>query len=540
MSIKFIFVTGGVVSSLGKGLTAASIAMLLESKGIKIAMLKLDPYLNVDPGTMSPFQHGEVYVTDDGAETDLDLGHYYRYTHAKLTRASNATSGQIYDTVLKKERRGDYLGKTVQVIPHITDEIKARISLAANQEKGVQVVFVEIGGTVGDIESQPFLEAIRQFIRERKHDCINIHLTYVPYLKAAGEIKTKPTQQSVGLLRQIGIIPDIIICRCEKTLPQEIKDKISLFCDVPVEAVIDEKDVEKTIYEVPLQLHEQKIDEMITNMLHLPKKKVNLAPWIDLVDRITHPKGKVTIAVVGKYLEHGDAYKSVFEALSHASNFANHQLVIKKIESDKLTDLKSASDALKDCDGCLVPGGFGERGWPGKLLAIEYCRKNKVPYFGICFGMQAMLVEFARNVLKLADANSTEIDPKTKNPVIALMLEQKAIQNLGGTMRLGAYPCTLEKKSKAYKAYKKGQISERHRHRYEFNDAYKKAMEKKGILFSGKYTQGTLCEIAELTSHPWMIGVQFHPEFQSKPLLPHPLFREFIFASLKNQKKTHG
>jgi CTP synthase len=537
MSIKFVFVTGGVVSSLGKGLTAASIAMLLETKGIKIAMLKLDPYLNVDPGTMSPFQHGEVYVTDDGAETDLDLGHYYRYTHAKLTRASNATSGQIYDTVLKKERRGDYLGKTVQVIPHITDEIKARINLAANQEKGIQVVFVEIGGTVGDIESQPFLEAIRQFIRDKKEDCINIHLTYVPYLRAAGEIKTKPTQHSVQLLRQIGVIPDIIICRCEKELSKEIKDKISMFCDVPIDAVIDEKDVEKTIYEVPLQLHEQKIDEMITTMLHLPKKKVNLAPWIDLVERITHPKGTVTIGIVGKYLEHGDAYKSVFEALSHAANFANHKLQIKKIEADKLTDLKEAAEELKDCDGCLVPGGFGERGWPGKLLAIQYCREKKLPYFGICFGMQAMLVEFARNVLKLSDANSTEIDPKTKNPVIALMLEQKAVQNLGGTMRLGAYPCTLDKKSKAYKAYKKGLISERHRHRYEFNDAYKKEMEKKGILFSGHYSKGTLCEIAEVTNHPWMLGVQFHPEFQSKPLSPHPLFREFIFASLKYQKK---
>jgi len=537
MPIKYVFITGGVVSSLGKGLTAASIAELLEGRGIKVAMLKLDPYLNVDPGTMSPFQHGEVYVTDDGTETDLDLGHYYRYTNSPLSVASNATSGQIYETVIKKERKGDYLGKTVQVIPHITEEIKRRIVRCAKQEDDIQIVFVEIGGTVGDIESLPFMEAIRQFRNERKNDCINIHLTYVPYIRAAGEVKTKPTQHSVQTLREIGIIPDIIICRCEKPLAKELKEKISLFCNVKKEAVIDEEDVKKSIYEVPIMLHEGKIDTMICRLLNLRCKKANLKKWKDLNRRIANPKGEITIGIVGKYLDHQDAYKSIFEALNHAAIDANQTLRIKKYESDKIVKNKSLSSQLKGCDGYLVPGGFGERGWYGKLLAAEYCRTKKIPYFGICLGLQVMIVEYARNVLGLKDANSLEIDAETSHPVISLMEEQKKIQNLGGTMRLGAYPCDLKEGSKAHKAYKKKHISERHRHRFEFNNEYKEQFEEEGVIFTGLFHKGNLCEIAEIKSHPWMLGVQFHPEFKSKPTKPHPLFKSFISAILKHKKK---
>ncbi|MBS0625362.1 MAG: CTP synthase [Verrucomicrobia bacterium] len=528
MSIKYVFITGGVVSSLGKGLTSASIGHLLECRGVKIAMLKLDPYLNVDPGTMNPFQHGEVYVTDDGAETDLDLGHYYRFTHSPLTKASNATTGQIYDTVIKKERKGDYLGKTVQVIPHVTDEIKARILACAAQEKDTQVVLVEIGGTVGDIESLPFLEAIRQFRYERPSDCINIHLTYVPFLKAAGEVKTKPTQHSVQALREIGIVPDMILCRCEDPLGADLKAKISLFCNVREEAVIDEKDVEHSIYEVPTDLHRQGLDEMVCKMLGLKTGPADLSRWERMLQSVLHPKGKVTIGVVGKYMDHQDAYKSVYEALRHGAIAAGVDLEIRRFESDRIVENGSVEAAIKGCDGYLVPGGFGERGWEGKVLTAKYCRTKGIPYFGLCLGMQVMIVEFARNVLGLKKAHSTEVDPNTPDPVISMLSEQKQIQNLGGTMRLGAYPCELKPDTLAFKAYGKKIIWERHRHRYEFNNHYKTAFEEKGMFFAGTLEKGTLCEISEVAGHPWMLGVQYHPEFKSKPLEPHPLFRDFI------------
>jgi len=531
MSIKYIFITGGVVSSLGKGLTSASIGYLLETRGLKIAMLKLDPYLNVDPGTMNPFQHGEVYVTDDGSETDLDLGHYHRFTHSPLSRASNTTSGQIYDTVIKRERKGDFLGKTVQVIPHITDEIKSRILACAKQEKETQVVLVEIGGTVGDIESLPFLEAIRQFRYERPKDCIFLHLTYVPYLKTAGEVKTKPTQHSVQVLREIGIIPDMILCRCESPLSEDIKAKISLFCSVPQEAVIDEKDVAMSIYEVPVDLHRQHIDEMICRMLDLQTPPASLVKWEKMLENVLHPTGgKIRIGVVGKYMNHQDAYKSVFEALHHAAATCNVSLELCRFESDRIDANQPLEQSLGGCDGYLVPGGFGERGWEGMVLAAEYCRTRKIPYLGLCLGMQVMIVEFARNVLKLSGANSTEIDINTAYPVISMLSEQRNVQNLGGTMRLGAYPCDLLEGTIAFQAYGKKLIQERHRHRYEFNNEYKKAYEEKGMVFSGTLERGSLCEISEIPSHPWMLGVQFHPEFKSKPLEPHPLFREFIKA----------
>ncbi|PIS02944.1 MAG: CTP synthetase [Chlamydiae bacterium CG10_big_fil_rev_8_21_14_0_10_42_34] len=530
MSIKYIFVTGGVVSSLGKGLTAASIGQLLEARGLKIAMLKLDPYLNVDPGTMNPFQHGEVYVTDDGAETDLDLGHYYRYTNSPLSRASNSTSGQIYESVIKKERKGEYLGKTVQVIPHVTDEIKSRILACGHQEEGIQVVLVEIGGTVGDIESLPFLEAIRQFRYERPKDCINIHLTYVPYLKAAGEVKTKPTQHSVQVLRGIGISPDLILCRCEEALSDELKAKISLFCNVPQDAVMDEKDVEHSVYEVPLDLHRQGLDETICKMLDLKSAKPDLTKWEKMLHSVLNPKGKVVVGIVGKYMDHQDAYKSIFEALHHAAVANGVALEIRKFESDRIVENGSVEALIGGCDGYLVPGGFGERGWEGKVLTAKYCRENKIPYFGICLGMQVLIVEFARHILGLENAHSTEVDRNTSYPVISMITEQKQIQNLGGTMRLGAYPCDLKKGTRAYEAYGKNLISERHRHRYEFNNEYKEAFEEKGMVFSGKLNKGQLCEISELKSHPWMVGVQFHPEFKSKPLAPHPLFLNFINA----------
>jgi CTP synthase len=531
MSIKYIFITGGVVSSLGKGLTSASIGYLLETRGLKIAMLKFDPYLNVDPGTMNPFQHGEVYVTDDGGETDLDLGHYYRFTHSPLSRASNATSGQIYDTVIKRERKGDFLGKTVQVIPHITDEIKSRILGCAKQEKDTHVVLVEIGGTVGDIESLPFLEAIRQFRYERPKDCVFIHLTYVPYLKAAGEVKTKPTQHSVQILREIGIIPDMILCRCESPLSEDIKAKISLFCSVPLEAVIDEKDVAASIYEVPVDIHRQNIDEMICKMLDLHTPPACLAKWEKMLQNVLHPTaGNIRIGVVGKYMNHQDAYKSVFEALHHAASSCNVSLELCRFESDRIQADQPLEKSLGGCDGYLVPGGFGERGWEGMLLAAEYCRTQKVPYFGLCLGMQVMVVEFARNVLGLNGANSTEMDIHTAYPVISMLSEQKNVQNLGGTMRLGAYPCDIVEGTLAFQAYGKKLIHERHRHRYEFNNDFKKAFEENGMVFSGVLDQGSLCEISEISAHPWMLGVQFHPEFKSKPLEPHPLFREFIQA----------
>jgi len=536
MQTKYIFITGGVCSSLGKGLTSAAIGMLLEKKGLKIAMLKFDPYLNVDPGTMSPFQHGEVYVTDDGAETDLDLGHYYRYTNSFLSRASNATSGQIYDTVIKRERHGDYLGKTVQVIPHITDEIKQRIVKCAQQQEGIDVVLVEVGGTVGDIESLPFLEAIRQFTYSNRSNCLNIHLTYVPYLRAAGEVKTKPSQHSVQILREIGIFPDILVARCEFSLPDEVKDKITLYCNVSRRAVIEEVDVKHSIYEVPLHLHAEGIDALICEMLNLPNPPINLKDWEKIVETIRHPKGTITVGIVGKYVQHQDAYKSVFEALVHGAISAGYRLQIKRFEADKLpSDQNQFLQALEGCDGYLIPGGFGERGWEGKIQAANYCRESKVPYFGICLGMQVMAVEFARNVLGLKDANSTEFDTGTSNPVISLLSEQKGVKDLGGTMRLGAYICDLKANTQAQRAYRQNQISERHRHRYEFNNAYKDKMEHAGFCISGILKNDNLCEIAEINNHPWMVGVQFHPEFKSKPTEPHPLFRDFVQAMIKHQ-----
>lgn len=534
MQPKYIFITGGVVSSLGKGLTAGSIAMLLEARGLKVAMLKLDPYLNVDPGTMNPFQHGEVYVTDDGAETDLDLGHYFRYSKSPICSLSNATSGQIYETVIKKERRGDYLGKTVQVIPHVTDEIKQRIINAADQVPQTDVVLVEIGGTAGDIESLPFLEAIRQFRHERSHSCINIHLTYVPFLKAAGELKTKPTQHSVMILRQIGIIPDILLIRCENSLPEDVKDKISIHCSVPKEAVIEEVDVTFSIYEVPLELHDQLLDEKICDLLDLEKKKADLSHWREMLDRMKNPSKTVKVGIVGKYLEHQDAYKSVFEALQHAATANQVALEIETYESDKA--FHDGKLEIGNCDGYLVPGGFGERGWMGKILTAKHCRENKIPYFGLCLGMQVMCVEFARHVLGLKDANSTEMDPQTPHPIISLLSEQRDVKNLGGTMRLGAYKCSLREDSKAYAAYGKKVISERHRHRYEFNNDFKKKCEENGLILTGQKENDQLCEIAEVVDHPWMIGVQYHPEFKSRPTDPHPLFRDFIAAASSRVK----
>lgn len=536
MQTKFIFVTGGVCSSLGKGLTAASIGMLLEKKGIRVAMLKLDPYLNVDPGTMSPYQHGEVYVTDDGAETDLDLGHYYRYTNSPLSRASNVTTGQVYNTVIKRERQGAYLGKTVQVIPHVTDEIKQRILQCAKQIDGIDVVLVEIGGTVGDIESLPFMEAIRQFRYEHMGNCINVHLTYVPYLKAAGEVKTKPTQHSVQVLREIGIFPDIILCRCEKPLDEEVKNKISLFCNVARKGVIEEPDVEHSIYEVPLKLHEQGLDSMICDLLKLPNPKIHLKEWEKIIDTIRNPKGTITVGIVGKYVQHQDAYKSIIESLQHGAIAEGYKLIIKQYEADKVQDHASVENFIGGCDGYLIPGGYGERGWNGKIQAAKYCRENKLPCFGICFGMQVMTVEFARNVLGLKDANSTEIDPDTKNPVVSLLSEQRDVTDMGGTMRLGAYNCTLKRGTKAHEAYGKDTISERHRHRYEFNNEYKDAIEKHGLIISGTLQDGTLCEIVEVKDHPWMVGVQSHPEFKSKPTDAHPLYHAFTKAMIKHQK----
>lgn len=539
MSPKYIFITGGVISSLGKGLTAASIAMLLETRKLKVAMLKLDPYLNVDPGTMNPFQHGEVYVTDDGAETDLDLGHYYRFTNAIISKSSNATSGQIYDAVIKRERKGDYLGKTVQVVPHITDEIKKRILDTAHIDEKIDVVIIEIGGTVGDIESLPFLEAIRQFRLERPTDCLNIHLTYVPYLKAAAEVKTKPTQHSVQTLRGIGIIPDMILCRCENHLSDDIKDKISLFCSVRRDFVMDEVDVEHSIYEVPLSLHQQKVDSKVIEFLRLPAREAHLKEWTDMIYKLKNPKNKLKIGIVGKYMQFQDAYKSVFEALDHAANDLQVDLEIVPFESEKVVSHGKIDSAIEGCDGYLVPGGFGERGWIGKILTAQYCREHKIPYFGLCLGMQVMCVEFARHVLGFSDANSTEIDPKTPHPVICLLDQQQGVENLGGTMRLGAYPCEIKPGTKASKAYGTTTISERHRHRFELNNAFKAPLQEKGLVISGSLREHDLCEIVEVKDHPWMVGVQFHPEFKSKPNKPHPLFKDFIQAALKHQQAKH-
>ena len=528
--MKYIFVTGGVVSSLGKGLTAAALGTLLENRGLKVTLQKFDPYLNVDPGTMSPFQHGEVYVLDDGAETDLDLGHYERFTHTKLTRFNNLTSGQVYQTVLDKERRGDYLGKTVQVIPHVTDEIQNRIRQISVQSNA-DVLITEIGGTTGDIEGLPFLEAIREFGLEAGiGNVLFLHVTFVPFIKAAGELKTKPTQQSVAKLREIGITPHILVCRCERPLEKELRQKISLFCNVPYEAVIEEKDVEHSIYEVPLMLQRERLDDLVCRMLHLDAPQADMSHWQDIIRKLVAPQHRVRIGVVGKYIELNDAYKSVYEAIIHGGIANDCGVEIEKIEAEEIEKF-GPEKVLKGLGGVLVPGGFGERGVEGKVIAAQYAREKKLPYLGLCLGMQIATIEFARNILKLDRAHSTEFDAFTPHPVICLLDEQKKVTKKGGTMRLGSQGCQLKVGSRAAHLYGAFHIHERHRHRYEFNNAYRELFEKAGFVFSGTSPDGKLVEIIELQDHPFFVASQFHPEFQSKPNKPHPLFKGFIAAS---------
>ncbi len=526
---KFIFVTGGVVSSLGKGISAASIGCLLESRGLRVTLQKLDPYLNVDPGTMSPFQHGEVFVTDDGAETDLDLGHYERFTHASLTQDNNVTSGRIYERIITKERRGDYLGKTVQVIPHVTNEIKAAIRKVA---EGVDVAIVEIGGTVGDIESLPFLEAIRQMRHEHgRENTLFAHVTLVPWIAAAHELKTKPTQHSVKELREIGIQPDILLCRSERFLPPEVRQKIALFCDVAVEAVVTARDVD-SVYEIPLVFAEQGVDEIILRLLSLEAPPRDLAEWADMVKRMQNPSGEVDIALVGKYVLYEDSYKSLKEALLHGGLAHGAKVNIHWIDSEGLLRPGGERD-LEPYDGVLVPGGFGERGVGGMIEAIRFSREKRVPCFGICLGMQAMVIEFARNVCGLEGANSTEFEPGALHRVIYKLRELTGVDEMGGTMRLGAYPCVLTEGSFAHQAYRTREISERHRHRYEFNREYEGELARNGMRVAGRTPDGVYVEICEIPGHPWFLGCQFHPEFKSRPLEPHPLFRAFIGAALQ-------
>jgi CTP synthase len=530
MATKLIFVTGGVLSSLGKGLASASIGCLLETRGFSVTLLKCDPYLNVDPGTMSPFQHGEVFVTDDGAETDLDLGHYERFTNARLTRHNNITTGQVYFSVITKERKGDYLGGTVQVIPHITDEIKRSILRVA---QGVDVVLVEVGGTVGDIESLPFLEAIRQLKADLgRENVLYVHLTLVPFITAAGELKSKPTQHSVKELLEIGIQPDILLCRADRDLPKELKKKIALFCNVSERAVITARDV-PTIYEVPLVYHREGLDELVVRMLGLPERSQDLSRWEAVVERTLRPSHKVAIGVVGKYIELRDAYKSLFEAIAHGGIANDCQVTIKPVDAEKV-ERDGPKEHLHEVAGILVPGGFGSRGISGKIAAITYAREEQKPFFGICLGMQCAVIEYARNVCGLPGANSTEFDPHTPHPVIDLLPDQQGITNLGGTMRLGAYPCRLVVPSRAHDAYGAQEISERHRHRYEVNNEYRELLERRGLRLSGFSPNQGLVEMIELPGHPWFVAGQFHPEFKSRPLSPHPLFREFIAAALRN------
>jgi len=533
MAPKYIFVTGGVVSSLGKGVAASSIACLLESRGFKITLQKCDPYLNVDPGTMSPFQHGEVFVTDDGAETDLDLGHYERFTHAKLSRDNNWTTGRIYETIIAKERRGDYLGKTVQVIPHVTDEIKRCIKRVS---EGVDVVIVEIGGTVGDIESLPFLEAIRQLRLELgAENTLFVHVTLVPYIAAAGELKTKPTQHSVKELLGIGIQPDILLCRSEHPISKELKRKIALFCNVAESCVVSMQDV-KTIYEVPVELSKEGLDAQITRLLRLDDRPANMQPWLEMLNRLHHPKGEIRIAIVGKYVQLEDAYKSLREALLHGGLAHNHRTVIDWIESEEIESLETAEKRLKNYDGILVPGGFGKRGIQGMVHTIRYAREHKIPFFGICLGMQCATIEYARDAAGLPDADSTEFDPQTPHRVIYKLRELLGVDEMGGTMRLGAWPCKLEPGSFASKAYGGAtEISERHRHRYEFNREYEKTLLAAGLRITGRTPDENYVEIVEAPNHPWFLGCQFHPEFKSKPLEPHPLFSAFIGAALEHK-----
>jgi CTP synthase len=529
---KFIFVTGGVVSSLGKGIAAASLGRLLVERGLNVTIQKFDPYINVDPGTMSPFQHGEVYVTDDGAETDLDLGHYERFIDRSLSQQNNITTGRIYQTVISKERRGEYLGSTVQVIPHITDEIKAAIRRAG---PGHDVVITEIGGTVGDIESLPFLEAIRQFRQEvGRENALFIHLTLVPWIAAAGELKTKPTQHSVRDLMEIGIQPDLLVCRSERPLSADIKRKIALFCNVDYSCVIESPDV-KSIYEIPLRFLEQGFDREVCERLRLETKEPDLTAWRRMVERILHPPRRVRIAVVGKYTDLHDAYKSVHEALLHGGIGNDVGVDIEWIGSDRFTDPATTGKLLKDFDGLLVPGGFGDRGIEGMVQAVQWVRENGLPFFGICLGLQVAIIEFARNVCGLADTNSTEFQPDCPTPVISLLPSQRGIQDLGGTMRLGAYPARLRDRSRAAQAYGTTEISERHRHRWEVNNAYRDLLAEHGLRLSGQSPDGGLVEVIELPDHPWYLGCQFHPELKSRPNRPHPLFTAFIAAAVRQR-----
>jgi CTP synthase len=534
MAPKYIFVTGGVVSSLGKGVAASSIGCLLESRGFKVTLQKCDPYLNVDPGTMSPFQHGEVFVTEDGAETDLDLGHYERFTHAKLSRDNNWTTGRIYETILTKERRGDYLGKTVQVIPHVTDEIKATIKKVS---EGVDVVIVEIGGTVGDIESLPFLEAIRQMRLELgAENTLFVHVTLVPFIAAAGELKTKPTQHSVKEMLGIGIQPDILLCRSDRHIPEDLKKKIALFCNVAEACVISMQDVD-TIYAVPVELEKEGLDTQILRHLKLNEKPANMQPWLELVQRIHHPAGEIRIAVVGKYVQLEDAYKSLREALLHGGLAHQHKTVLEWIEAEEIDSAETAAARLRGYDGILVPGGFGKRGIQGMVHTIQYARENKVPFFGICLGMQCATIEYARDMAGLKQADSTEFEPQTPHRVIYKLRELLGVDEMGGTMRLGAWPCKLEPGSLAQQAYGKTEISERHRHRYEFNRDYEKTLLDAGLRITGRTPDENYVEIIEAPDHPWFLGCQFHPEFKSKPLEPHPLFAAFIGAALEHKRQ---
>ena len=536
MHTKFIFVTGGVVSSLGKGITAASLGRLLKSRGLRVSMQKFDPYINVDPGTMNPYQHGEVFVTDDGAETDLDLGHYERFIDENLTQAANVTSGRVYDTVITRERKGEYLGATIQVIPHITDEIKRRMLAVSLREDAPDVVITEIGGTVGDIESLPFLEAARQLKNEvGRENVLYIHVTLVPYISAAGELKTKPTQHSVKELTGLGIQPDIIVCRSEKALTRDVRAKIGLFCNIPADCVFENLNA-RSIYEVPLMIHEEGMDERVCRLLGIPAPEADLTEWRGMVERLLTPERDVRIAIVGKYVELPDAYLSIVEALTHGGIAHHAKVRVEWVAAESVTP-ENAAEKLAGCGGVLVPGGFGERGLEGKIAAVQYAREHGVPFLGICLGMQMAVVEYARHVLGLTGAHTSEVDPNTPYPVIDLMPDQQHIDEKGGTMRLGKYPCRLSRDSVAFAAYGEENIFERHRHRYEFNNAYRDLFVEGGMRIGGVNPERDLVEIVELPNHPWFVGVQYHPELRSRPNRPHPLFREFVGAALKAQEK---
>lgn len=537
MGTKYVFVTGGVVSSLGKGIVAASLGKLLKARGYSVVIQKFDPYINVDPGTMSPFQHGEVFVTDDGAETDLDLGHYERFTDTNLSQINNVTSGSIYQTVINKERKGEYLGATVQTIPHITNEIKSRIKKAASQFKP-DFLITEIGGTIGDIEGLPFVEAIRQFRTEIGFgNSLSIHVTLLPYLPTAGELKTKPSQHSVSILRSNGIQPEILVCRTSRSIPKKEKEKLALFCSVPLDAVIECKDL-KSIYEVPLAMEDENLAKVVLERLQMKDKKPDLKSWKELVEKIRNPQRTIKIAIAGKYTKLSDAYISVVESLKHAGYKYDAQVDVSWIAADECTDLEKAAEAIKGIDGIVVPGGFGVRGIEGKLNVIRYARENNIPFLGLCLGMQCAVIEYARNVVGLNDANSMEFDEHTPHPVIDLMLEQKNVEGYGGTMRLGQYECKLQKGSKAEKAYGTSTIQERHRHRYEVNNEYRKQIADAGLVFSGLSPDGMLCEMTELPKNDWFVACQFHPEFKSRPERPHPLFAGLVDAIVKQQKAS--